>query len=250
MRILIDMDGVIANWGATFDRYLDLHADGLLIPRSAYQKSFNLKEGLNAEQSAVIDLVMDIPGFYAEIDPMPGAQVALNQMLAVGHDVAIVTSPWLTNPTCIADKIAWVDTHLGAGWATRLIITKDKTRIGGDILIDDKPEVEGAIEPSWEHIHFEQPYNTRLGSRRVLRTWENWESLIGPALPAEPNTIIRVRHHRIVRLNDRRWRVLENNLNIPDLMNDAELLQHIRHERYEIVGLPAQTESDLSKVGV
>ena len=61
----------------------------------------------------------------------------------------------------------------------KTIITKDKTIITGDLLIDDKPEVTGSQEPTWEHILYSQPYNKDVKSKRRI-TWENWKPVINP----------------------------------------------------------------------
>ena len=37
----------------------------------------------------------------------------------------------------------WVENHLGKDWIDRLILTRDKTMINGDVLIDDKINITG-----------------------------------------------------------------------------------------------------------
>lgn len=175
MRILVDMDGVIANWGKTYDQHIDAFFPGLKLTKTAQQRSFDLMEGLDIRGRNAVKRIMDWPGFYRKLEPMPWAVQALQEMLFEGHDVHIVTSPWLTNPTCASDKVAWIAEHLGASWTKRLIITSDKTIIRGDILIDDKPEITGAMTPTWEHVIFTQPYNAEISDlRERLSNWEKW----------------------------------------------------------------------------
>lgn len=177
-RILVDMDSTVADWGKEYDRMLDEHDEGNFkscnIPRTAQQQAFNLKRGMDDHQSAVIDAIMDDPGFYARLDPIEGAIDALKSMVEQGHEVILVTSPWLTNPTCITDKFDWVEKYLGADWTERLIITKDKTHVAGDILIDDKPEIKGTATPSWTHILFDQPYNQYVIDKMRVYDWTNF----------------------------------------------------------------------------
>ena len=73
--------------------------------------------------------------------------------------------------------------HLGKSWVDRIILTRDKTLVRGDILLDDAPQAKGSsLEPVWEHVYFDQPYN-RPGvsdadpSRRRLVAWKDWRSL-------------------------------------------------------------------------
>lgn len=177
MIILVDMDGTIADWGHGWDRAMDAQGSrARAIRRHAQQVSFDLKEGLGPRQSLVVDRVMDQHGFYADLQPIPGAIEALQQM-ARKHDVFICTSPWLSNPTCIPDKIGWVEKHLGDNWVNRLIFTKDKTLVRGTFLIDDKPDIKGSAKPEWEHIIYTQPYNITQPQRRI-DDWANWKQVI------------------------------------------------------------------------
>lgn len=40
-------------------------------------------------------------------------------------------------------QYAWVEKHLGQEFLEQVILTRDKTLITGDILIDDKPDIQG-----------------------------------------------------------------------------------------------------------
>lgn len=177
-RILIDMDGVIADWGDAYGRALDRYGEAAKnIPRHQNQKTFNLNDGRTETEKQIIAAVMIEPNFYARLQPIPGAKQALKEMLRREHDVRIVTSPWVSNPTCASDKLNWIKQHYGSDWASRVIITTDKTLIRGDFLIDDKPEIRGADTPTWEHILFDQPYNQTSPQRRITN-WQQWKEAI------------------------------------------------------------------------
>lgn len=186
-RILVDMDGVIADWGAEWDRRLDaLGGVAKSIPRHAEQRSFDLSQGRTDEEKAIIDAIFTAPGFYRDLQPIEGAKLALKQMVKLGHDVRIVTSPWVSNPTCASDKLNWVVKHYGSHWGQRVIITTDKTLVRGDILIDDKPLISGALPAwhtdatrrrSWEHVLFDQPYNQHITNRRRILNWVDWQTI-------------------------------------------------------------------------
>lgn len=174
MKILVDMDGTIANWGKGWDKFLDtmyFPMDTENIPRHANQTSFDLHAGLNDAEKKIVDDTMNSMS-YLDLKPIPGAIDALKEMLSDGHDVRIVTSPWLTNECCISDKFKWVQKHLGAEWLERVIVTKDKTHIAADYLIDDKPEVKGSATPTWEHVLFDQPYNQDVIGKSRITSWD------------------------------------------------------------------------------
>ncbi len=44
---------------------------------------------------------------------------------------------------CVCVQYAWVEKHLGHDFLEQVILTRDKTLITGDILIDDKPDILG-----------------------------------------------------------------------------------------------------------
>lgn len=177
--VLVDMDGVIADWGDGYNRSLEKHgAAAALIPRHHEQLTFDLHAGRTAEEVEIIKSVMVEEGFYSQLVPIPGAKAALKSMLKAGHDVRIVTSPWVSNPTCASDKLNWIVKHYGSQWGARVVITADKTIVRGDYLIDDKPDVRGSQHPSWEHIYFHQPYNAERPDRRRIVDWSEWESVI------------------------------------------------------------------------
>lgn len=173
------MDGVIADWGAAYGELLDEYgAEAAGIPRRADQRSFDLNAGRSAREREIIADVMVCPGFYSRLREIPGAKKALKSILKAGHDVRIVTSPWVSNPTCASDKLNWIRAHYGTRWAQRVIITTDKTLVRGDVLIDDKPEVTGASTPSWYHVLFDQPYNRHVFWKPRMLAWDEWERVI------------------------------------------------------------------------
>ena len=53
-----------------------------------------------------------IPGFYRDLEPMPGAIEAWN-WLSENFDVYIASSPSWSNPSSWIDKRLWVANHLG-----------------------------------------------------------------------------------------------------------------------------------------
>jgi 5'-nucleotidase len=192
MRVLVDMDGVIADWGRAYNDSLDVFGDEAAnIPRHQNQLTFDLHAGRTDAEKEIIGAVMVEPGFYSRLVPIAGAKNALKSMLKAGHDVRIVTSPWVSNPTCASDKLNWIVDHYGSHWGARVIITADKTLVRGDILIDDKPEIHGECEPDWEHVLFDQPYNQDNPRRRLL-DWTGWEDILagyhsaGSSTPSEP----------------------------------------------------------------
>jgi 5'-nucleotidase len=53
------------------------------------------------------------------------------------------------------------------------------------LLLDDKPEVTGAMVPSWKHVYFDQPYNRENLARKRITSWKHWREVILPFLNRE-----------------------------------------------------------------
>lgn len=137
MRIFVDMDNVLVDF------------------QSALRK-----RGLPLDTEGADDL----PGLFAEMDPMPGALEAYREMVVDGHDVFILsTAPW-ENPSAWSDKLDWVKAKLGDVARKRLILTHHKYLLRGDVLIDDRRK-RGAGAFAGRHIHF--------GEGNEFPTWES-----------------------------------------------------------------------------
>ena len=176
MRILVDQDGVLAEWDGEFDPALDRYGEAAAnIPRSYQREVFDLYHGLTSDEVKIVNEICDEPGYYDRLAVVPGAVEALNRMVAWGHEVHIVTTPWANNPTCASDKLKWMDRHFGREWANRVVITRDKTIVRGDYLIDDKWAIKGAEFPTWKHVVFGNRYNSHSEAEFRLDDWEHLE---------------------------------------------------------------------------
>ncbi len=180
MRILVDMDGVLADfergflddWRARFPEraFMPIEERNVFYVQKQYTESYG--EAYGADTWAI----MTTPGYFRRLPPILGGADALNAMRDEGIDVWLCTSPLHEMPTCATEKFEWVVEHLGAWWTGRMIIARDKTLIRGDILIDDRPALAGVEEPLWEHVLYDQPYNRAVTDKRRI-TWDDWRVL-------------------------------------------------------------------------
>ena len=171
MRILIDLDGTVAHFDLKFQQLreeLFPHLTG--IPHYTEQKIFNLWLDRTTEEQDAIRVIMNHPGFYADLPVMAGAVEAVHEMVANGHEVIFLSAPWVTNPTCASDKYDWVERVFGEGYANRLILAKDKTVVSGGVLFDDKDPIPNKDRADWIQVFVNQPYNEGLPGHRIL----NW----------------------------------------------------------------------------
>ena len=177
MLVLVDMDGVLADFeGHLMDTWRARYPGLFDLPREE-RRTFYLSRQFPTEQRGKLFQIMYSSGFFAALPPIPGGRQALEDMQDLGWEVFLCSSPLIGNPTGASDKFAWVEEHLGKEWRGRLILASDKTLVHGDILIDDRPEVKGVAQPSWEHVLYDQPYNREIKGQRRL-TWADWKDVL------------------------------------------------------------------------
>lgn len=178
MIILVDMDDVVADWKSEYNRLLDIEDPNNEIPRTPAQRTFDLFYKRSEKHQETILRVMNTSGFYRNLKPIDGAKQALNDMVASGHTVYLVSSPFPSNPTCASDKFDWVEDNYGPEWTKKLILTMDKTAVAGDVLIDDKPHIEGQLNPSWDHIVYDQLWNRKVKNKLRMLDWSEWKNVL------------------------------------------------------------------------
>lgn len=172
MIILVDMDGVIANFelGVKEKFCLD-HPDKPHIPLEE-RTTFHVKDQYPEDLQPLVEKIYLSTGFCFSLKPLPGSIESIKR-ISTKHDLYICTSPLSSYDPCILEKYQWVHQNLGKDWVKKIIATRDKTLVRADYLIDDNPEVKGIIQPAWEHLLYDQPYNRHvMGKKRV-----NWNTL-------------------------------------------------------------------------
>ena len=177
MIILVDQDGPLADFESGFvDNWRARFPQAFYVPVDQ-RTTFYVKDQYPANLLDDMENIYRAPGFYFNLAPVPGCVEALNHMIAFGHEVRICSSPLSEYENCVVEKFQWIEKHFGREFTRRIILTKDKTLIRGDILIDDKPEIAGLAEPEWEHVLFECPYNREIPEKRGLN-WTNWRDIL------------------------------------------------------------------------
>lgn len=126
MRILLDLDGVVADfWGPVL-------------------REHNARSGERLAISDITDWAFPLehiwkePGFFDALPPLPGALVGIERILEQGHEIAIVSAG---KGEALAGKSRWLERHL-PGLADKAVFTNRKTPksfVSGDFLVDDGP---------------------------------------------------------------------------------------------------------------
>jgi 5'(3')-deoxyribonucleotidase len=94
-------------------------------------------------------------GFFADIPAIDGAIESVKTLIADENiEPYILTAPSIRNPMCYAEKRIWVEKHFGLEFTERLIISRNKSLLRGDVLIDDQLGGRGQELFIGQKIHF------------------------------------------------------------------------------------------------
>lgn len=175
--ILVDMDGVLFDWGTALNnKLLELDPDfPVVAEEDRHHFDYFFVDGASRE---TIFQAMNSEGLYLGLDPIPGGIDAVLTLEEAGFNVFLCSTPAAQNPTCASEKHASIDRHLGHRWIDRTILTNDKTLVRGDVLIDDKPKITGAMKPVWQHLLFTQSYNRYVTGIPRLDSWNDAQPAI------------------------------------------------------------------------
>lgn len=176
--LLLDQDGVLADFDLGI-RQAWLRRYGTAAPLGE-RRHFYLRDDIAPAYHAQLYALYAAEGFFINLPPVAGAIAAAKRLLAAGNDVRICTSPIHDYRYCVIEKFDWIVRYLGEEWVPRVILTKDKTWVRGDILIDDKPHISGSLPPLWQHWLYDQPYNRSVAHAQRI-SWTDastWAGLL------------------------------------------------------------------------
>lgn len=166
MRVLVDMDGVLTDLVGSVKTEMQKQLPGIAWQEpTQYWFARQYPEGVEEE----IVRIIHEPGFFHNLQPIQGAVAGFKELATIG-DVRIVTHPSKT-ASCIWEKIAWVEEHLGAAWVEKMTFTYDRSIMEADYLIDDNPTVYRTQRPRWQQIIFDQSYNRQAGFALRMEGW-------------------------------------------------------------------------------
>jgi 5'-nucleotidase len=176
-HILIDMDNVIFATMVGFNKKLsEMFPEVEIIPVEGI-RDHNFYNLYPKEVHPKLDAVWKLPGFFRDLEPIPGALEAVLEIARTNH-ITICSRPFLDSETCESDKKASIRKYLGRDLTKRLGLIRDKTEVRGDILIDDYVNQKtGFYTPTWEHVLYTQPWNLQDTQKRRL-TWQNWKQVL------------------------------------------------------------------------
>lgn len=175
--VLVDLDNVIADQQQGFYNVLKNEYPQIILPPIETLKEFNIEQNFDYDHHTLIKSLRLREGFFRDLPLIEGAKEGLARLREAATHVRIVTAPTWEWRYCVPEKYAWIEEHLSRDWSEKIILTRDKTFVRGDILIDDNPSVSGIWAQEWTHVLYDQPYN-RVVQDMPRVTWATIESFI------------------------------------------------------------------------
>jgi 5'-nucleotidase len=176
-EVLVDMDGVLANFDASVEAALEQAYPEIEIVRP--RTEFYIHEDYAEEHHAAIQGIWQAGGFYRQLGVVESAPEGWAQILEAGYKPRVCSSPIPQNLQCIDEKKAWLEEHFVPVFGHRIIdeaiFDRDKFKYDALALIDDKPSLPGAERATWQHILFETPYNKLSNSNYRLESWRDMQ---------------------------------------------------------------------------
>jgi 5'(3')-deoxyribonucleotidase len=155
VRVLVDCDGVIADYGAFYLTAVYAVTGRRYSPADVTTWSYSDCLGLTPADEILIEAWMNRAPI--DIPEIPGAVEAVRR-IAGTHDVVFVTAPHAGVREWVYWRQRWLETRFPG---LPVVHTARKDLVWGDALIDDRPENLEA----WATLHgtgllMDAPYNT------------------------------------------------------------------------------------------
>lgn len=190
IRVLVDMDGVLADFEKSLLNIYQQEAPHLPVLPSYLRKGLCIDqqydEFFQQDWPTAGDKLRQImmrEHFFRDLPPIPEAVNKIHCLLDnPNYDVSICTAPLTHNAFCTSEKLEWIEKFFGKRFHRKVIMTNDKTLINADFLLDDKEFITGAMEnPSFTHILVRQRHNQHVtvhDRENILEDWNRLDDLL------------------------------------------------------------------------
>lgn len=168
-RILVDMDGVLADVYAQFAAY-ELQETGRVVDLDAIAGADEVVAFPNGRKH------VHLPGFFLGMQPLEGA-VDVMRELYDRYEVFIVSAA-MEFPNSLKEKHDWLQKHFPFISWKRMVLCGSKTVVHGDVLIDDHFK---NLDPfPNKTLLFDQPHNRvpDIGRHQRVHDWQEIAGLL------------------------------------------------------------------------
>ena len=169
MKIGIDQDWVLAKLTKKWLEYYNAIFDDVL--KAEDLKSWAIKEYVKPEAKEFILKILDIPGFYRDLEVTKDSQRVLRKLQEQGHELFIVTDPF--TKMSMQSKHEWLQENFPFIKKENYVFTSRKDLLDLDVLIDDG--VHNCESFKGMPLLFDTPYNTEQEGFFKVKNWVHIE---------------------------------------------------------------------------
>lgn len=190
LRILCDVDGVIADWlGKVLETAQAICGRTLRHDEvTSWLRIENLSNrlGMTKEQRRSLYDALAAPGFCSSFEIL--GDRLLHNLIHNGNEVLYVTIPWKSSKTWCHDRWRWLLRHGFTDDTDSIIQVPNKKYIWGDVMIDDKPENIHGWTKEWGGgigLLWDQPWNQHDTQLTRVRSWIEVHNILHEAKQKE-----------------------------------------------------------------
>lgn len=168
--LLFDLDGICCNlakkWLAVYNRdYNDNLTEAEII-------EWEWHKFVKPECGKRIYHYLSRPGFFLDLEPIPGCIESLERLQHVCELVVVTASP----AAAAGDKIRWVRQNLPMVPRENIVLTYRKDLVRGDFMFDDA--VKNLRNHPATRILMDYPYNREFHDCHRVHSWAEAEAFI------------------------------------------------------------------------
>lgn len=174
MRILVDLDGVCADFYSRFTELYNRDFDDNLCVSDVI--SWSISSVYRKATTEQMRRYFDIPGFWLGLSPIKNCRGVLRRLKDRGHDIVIVTAVPEEGKTSYWEKVFWVKQNLPFIGSDSVIAAHRKDLIKGHVLFDDGPHNLAAFPGI--SCAMDAPYNKGCPCDYRVNDWLSFEKFI------------------------------------------------------------------------
>lgn len=167
MRIVCDMDEVLAQLNSkVLRRWNAVSGKNFTVEdiTSWRMETILGVDTLGRSAEGLIDEWMREPGFYEDLEPVPGAITSLQYLMDMRHEIIIATSVPEQSINAYDGKRKWMRKYFPKWSMKNFIASSHKGIISGDVFIDDGGHniIDWCIEGKTGALLMDRPWNWYL----------------------------------------------------------------------------------------
>lgn len=172
MIIMIDMDDTIEQLVKGWCKYMNVHYGTTTTPDDVHE--WDLSLAFPEQTSDQVYAAEKTDEIWDYVEPIPGAAEVMQQLIADGHELYIVTNTLYESLRAKMDKVLFKYFPF-IDW-DHVIITKNKHIINGDVLIDDG--IHNLTGGNYKKILFTANHNRNFDAASIgaVRA-DNWKQV-------------------------------------------------------------------------